>query len=33
MHCPFGTKIDQLSDRPMVKKFLFLKKDNNNKEI
>lgn len=33
MHCPFGTKIDQLSDRPVVKKLLFLKKDNNNKEI
>ena len=34
MHCPFGTKIDQLSDRPMVKKLLFKKKkDNNNKEI
>ena len=26
MHCPFGTKIDQLSDRPMVKKLLFKKK-------
>lgn len=33
MHRPFGTKIDQLSDRPVVKKLLFLKKDNNNKEI
>ena len=26
MHRPFGTKIDQLSDRPVVKKLLFLKK-------
>ena len=26
MHRPFGTKIDQLSDRPVVKKLLFKKK-------
>ena len=34
MHCPFGTKIDQLSDRPMVKNrsSYSKKKDNNNKE-
>lgn len=32
-HCPFGTKIDQLSDCPMVKKLLLKKKDNNNKEL
>ena len=25
-HCPTGTKTDQLSDRPMVKKLLFKKK-------